>query len=73
MKKIIIILALFTSCGYGRVDNRKLVIVTDLESIDENWTYYYGYGRQTVPSSLYFCIIDSADKYSVGDTIKLTK
>ena len=73
MKKLIIILALFTSCGYAIVDNRRLVIVTDLESIDKNWTNYYGYGQQTASSSVNFCIIDSADKYSVGDTIKLTK
>lgn len=73
MKKTIIILALFASCGYARVDNRKLVIITELESIDKNWTRYYGYGQQTAPSSWNFCIIDSADKFSVGDTIKLTK
>ena len=73
MKKLIIILALFTSCGYARVDNRKLVIVTELESIDNTWTYYYGRGNQTAPSSVFYCIIDSADKYSVGDTIRLTK
>ena len=73
MKKLIIILALFTSCGYARVDNRRLVIVTHLESIDNTWTYYYGIGSQTAPSSTRYCIVDSADKYSVGDTIKLTK
>ena len=73
MKKLIIILALFTSCGYARVDNRRLVIVTKLESIDNTWTYYYGIGNVVIPSNVLYCIIDSADKYSVGDTIRLTK
>lgn len=73
MKKLIIILALFTSCGYAKVDNRMLVIVTHLESTDNTWTYYYGRGTHTATIIQSYCIIDSADKYSVGDTIKLTK
>jgi hypothetical protein len=71
MKKIIIVLALFASCGYARVDNRKLITVDDLQSVDKNWTCYYG--TQTILNTYRFCIIDSANKYSVGDTIKLTK
>jgi len=72
MKKIIIVLALFASCGYAKVDNRQLVIVKKLESININWTCYYGIEKFDFTLQE-FCIIDSANKYSVGDTIKLTK
>ncbi len=73
MKKIIIVLALFASCGYGRVDNTRPIIIKELESVDKNWTCYYGLENQYSFNFKEFCIIDSANKYSVGDTIKLTK
>jgi hypothetical protein len=73
MKKIIIVLALFASCGYGRVDNTRPIIIKELESVDKNWTCYYGLENKYSLRFKEFCIIDSANKYSVGDTIKLTK
>lgn len=71
MKKLILLLFILTGCGYARVDTRLPMVVESMESCGKNYTYYYGHGNWTLPSSDDFCIIDSASKYKVGDTIRL--
>jgi len=78
MRKISIIIALvlLTSCGYDTIDFTKNVIVTDIESDNNNdatGCYYYAkpvkYTRFTNKGYFY----DACGKYTVGDTVQIVK
>lgn len=81
MKKLILIIALLSSCGYSPISQRIGIVITRIENYKEGdhmgcWCNYYGEGDVAsvkTATSWDFKFTDSCGRFQIGDTIIFVK